>query len=89
MPSNELDARMYFDQGRQSFAGRDFESACDHFKHAVDHDPMFNEAHRYLAESYEKLGYRHRARKAWEALLRITRDDSQISDIRQRLQSLQ
>ena len=89
MPSSDLNARMYFDQGRQSFSGRDFESACDQFKRAVDCDPMYHEAHRYLAESFEKLGYRNRARKAWEALLRITRDDSQLSDIRQRLQSLQ
>lgn len=88
MPSSDMNARMLFDQGRQGFAARDFDSACDLFKRAVTIDPMYIEAHRYLAESYEKLGYRHRARKAWEALLRITREPAQQEDIKQRINSL-
>jgi len=83
-----MKARMCFDQGRQSFASRDFDDACDNFKNAVTADPMFTEAHRYLAESYEKLGYRHRSRKAWEGLLRITRDPEQQKDIKQRINNL-
>ena len=88
MPSQDMTARMYFEQGRQSFSTRDFDTACDLFHQAVLNDPMYEEAHRYLAESYEKLGYRHRARKAWEALLRVTRDPAREKDIRQRLESL-
>jgi Tfp pilus assembly protein PilF len=79
---------MYFEQGRQSFASRDFDAACDLFKQAVTTDPMYEEAHRYLAEAYEKLGYRHRAYKAWEALLRVTHDPARQKDIRQRLEAL-
>ena len=88
MPSDDMKARMCFDQGRQSFAARDFDNACDHFKNAVTSDPMFDEAHRYLAESYEKLGYRHRALKSWEGLLRITPDAEKQADIRKRIDSL-
>ena len=79
---------MNFDQGRQSFADRDFDTACNHFRQAITADPQFHEAHRYLAEAYEKLGFRHRARKAWEGLLRITTDDKQISAIKDRMQAL-
>jgi Tfp pilus assembly protein PilF len=88
MPSNNMNARMLFDQGRQGFAARDYETACGLFRRAVTEDPMFSEAHRYLAETYEKLGYRHRARKAWEALLRVTRDAEQQEDIKRRLEAL-
>ena len=89
MPSNDMTARMYYDQGRQSFGSRDYNAASEHFRKAVGQDPLFSEAHRYLAESYEKLGYRHRARKSWEGLLRITRDPEQQEDIKKRLLSLQ
>jgi tetratricopeptide (TPR) repeat protein len=88
MPSEDMKARMCFDQGRQCFAVRDFDNACDHFKNAVTVDPMFSEAHRYLAESYEKLGYRRRACKCWEGLLRITQDAEKQGDIRQRIDGL-
>ena len=88
MPSDDMNARVLFDQGRQGFAARYFDGACDLFKRAVTVDPMYFEAHRYLAESYEKLGYQHRALKAWEALLRITRDPAQQEDIKRRLQAL-
>jgi len=88
MPSINMNARMMFDQGRQSFASRDFSTACEAFRRAIDTDPMFVEAHRYLAESYEKLGYRHRARKAWEGLLRVTKDPAQQSEIKQRIEAL-
>ena len=88
MPSADLTARMYFDQGRQQYGQQNYDSAADHFKHAVDQDPMFEEAHRYLAESYQKLGYSHRARKAYEALLRITTDEKIQQEIRARLNEL-
>jgi tetratricopeptide (TPR) repeat protein len=85
MPSQNMTARMYFDQGRQSFGLREYDSAADLFKKAVDSDPAFDEAHRYLAEAYEKLGYRHRALKAWEALLRITTDAAAKEEINRRM----
>jgi tetratricopeptide (TPR) repeat protein len=79
---------MHFDQGRQNYARRDYDNASDYFKRAVNTDPMFHEAHRYLAEAYEKLGYRHRARKAWEALLRITKGSEEQQEIQQRISEL-
>ena len=88
MPSADITARMNFDQGRTLFARREYDAAADQFRLAVEHDPKFGEAHRYLAETFEKLGYRHRAKKAWETLLRITTDPSQVKEIKDRLASL-
>jgi Tfp pilus assembly protein PilF len=88
MPSVDLTARMHFDQGRTLFGRQEFDSAADQFKLAVERDPKFTEAHRYLAETFEKLGYRHRAKKAWEALLRISTDSGQQKEIKDRLAEL-
>lgn len=85
MPSADLTARMYFDQGRQAFARQDYDTAADHFKMAIDSDPLYADAHMYMAESFEKLGYRHRARKAWESLIKITADPKLKKEYQQRL----
>lgn len=85
MPSSNLNARLSFDQGKTAYANNKYDDASDFFRAAVEADPRFAEAHRYLAESYEKLGYGHRARKAWEALLRITTDPAEMSDIQARI----
>jgi Tfp pilus assembly protein PilF len=79
---------MYFDQGRSLFVKREYDAAADQFQLAVERDPKYGEAHRYLAETFEKLGYRHRAKKAWETLLRITADVSQVKEIKDRLAAL-
>jgi Tfp pilus assembly protein PilF len=86
--SADLNAKMQFDQGRKAFQNRDFDKACDFFKQAVTADPQFEEAHVYLAEGYERMGYKHRARKAWEGLLRICRDDKKKAEYQQRLDAL-
>lgn len=83
-----MTARMYFDQGRQNYAQREYDTAADLFKKAIDTDPAFHEAHRYLAETYEKLGYRHRAVKAWETLLRVTTDPAAKEEVNQRLAAI-
>ena len=88
MPSSDLTARMYFDQGQTAFTKGDFPSAEDYFKKAVEKDPQYNEAHRFLAESFEKQGYKHRAKKAWERLSRITRDTQEQAEIKQRIDAL-
>lgn len=88
MPSVDINARMHFDQGRNLFGKQEFDSAADQFRLAIDRDPKFAEAHRYLAETFEKLGYRHRAKKAWEALLRISTDVNQQKEIKDRLAEL-
>jgi len=85
MPSSNLTARISFEQGRTAYANNQFNDAADHLRAAVEADPRFVEAHRYLAESYEKLGYGHRAKKAWEALLRITTDPAEQADIQARI----
>ena len=88
MTSEDLTARMYFDQGRQSFARHEFGEAADLMRKAVERDPLFEDAHRYLAESYQKLGYQHRAKKAWEALLRVCKTEQQRAEIQGKLNKL-
>lgn len=88
MATSEVDAKMYFEQGRQKFGQRDYDGAADYFRRAVDANPQHTDSHRYLAEAYEKLGYRHRAKKAWEALLRITVDPERQQEINRRLAAL-
>jgi tetratricopeptide (TPR) repeat protein len=85
MPSSNLNARLSFDQGKSAYANNKFDDACNYFRAAVEADPRFAEAHRYLAESYEKQGFGHRAKKAWEALLRITTDPAEKADIEARI----
>jgi cytochrome c-type biogenesis protein CcmH/NrfG len=85
MPSSNLNARLNFDQGKDAFGKQKYDDAADMFRAAVDADPRFAEAHRYLAESYEKLGYGHRAKKAWETLLRITSDTAEQQEIQSRI----
>lgn len=85
MTSSNLTARMYLDQGRASMQQEKFDEAADHFRRAVDTDPHFEEAHRFLAEAYERMGYAHRARKAWEGLLRITKDPQKQEEIREKI----
>jgi Tfp pilus assembly protein PilF len=79
---------MYFDQGRQSFARQEYDNAADLMRKAVEVDPHFEDAHRYLAESYNKLGYSHRAKKAWEALLRVCKNEQQRAEIQGKLNQL-
>ena len=88
MAVNEVDAKMYFEQGRQKYGQRDFDGAADYFRKALDLSPQLQEAHMFLAESYEKLGYRHRAKKAWEALLRVTQDPERREEINRRVSAL-
>jgi Tfp pilus assembly protein PilF len=88
MPSSDLTARMYFDQGQTAFGRGDYSAAEDYFKKAVEKDPQYHEAHRYLAESFEKQGFSHRARTAWERLSRITRDAAELAEIKKRIEAL-
>ncbi|MDQ3023696.1 MAG: tetratricopeptide repeat protein [bacterium] len=85
MPSSNLNARLNFDQGRDAFAKAKYNEASEFFRAAVETDPRFVEAHRHLADTYGKLGYAHRAKKAWEALLRITTDPAEQAEIQSRI----
>lgn len=87
MPTNNLTAKMSYDQGLASFGSGDFDTAADHFRNAVTSDALFVEAHERLAESYEKLGYAHRARKAWEALSRVAKDPALLAKIKAKLEA--
>lgn len=88
MPSANLTARMQFDQGSAAAQREDLNAAAEHFRMAVEQDAMYVEAHQALAETYEKLGYAHRAKKAWSALQRIARDPALASLCDQRMKAL-
>jgi len=83
-----MNARMYFDQGEAAAARDDHNGAQEYFRLAVEKDPMFGEAHRRLAETFEKLGYAHRAKKAWQALQRVAKDPSLLELCNERLKAL-
>ena len=87
MPSSDLTARMYFDQGEAAAKRDDHNGAEEYFRRAVEQDAMFTEAHQRLAETYERLGYSHRAKKAWQALQRIAKDPQQLELCKQRLRA--
>ena len=88
MPTADRTAQLYFDQGRNSIERREYDEASDYFRLAVERDPKFTEAHRGLAEAFEKVGYSHRAKKAWQALARITKDEVELSEIKRRIEAL-
>jgi Tfp pilus assembly protein PilF len=88
MPSGNLTARMQYDQGVAAAQRGDHNSASEHFRLAVEQDPMYAEAHQALAETYEKLGYGHRAKKAWTALQRVAKDPALAELCNQRLKAL-
>ena len=88
MPSSNLTARMQFDQGSAAAKREDYNAASEHFRMAVELDVNYVEAHQQLAESYEKLGYAHRAKKAWGALQRIAKDPALSSLCDQRIKAL-
>jgi Tfp pilus assembly protein PilF len=85
MPTNNLTAKMSYDQGVACFDSSDFDTAADHFRNAVETDARFEEAHERLAEAYEKLGYAHRAKKAWEALSRVVKDPALSAKVKAKL----
>ena len=88
MPSQDMQARLQFEQGRNSFGAQDYGTAADLFKRAVNIDPQFKEAHRHLAACYERLGYTTRACRAWEALLRIADSEEEKAEITGRIREL-
>lgn len=88
MPSSNLTARMQYDQGEAAAKRDDHNTAAEHFRMAVEQDAMYAEAHQRLAETYEKLGYGHRAKKAWTALQRIAKDPALVELCSQRMKAL-
>ena len=88
MSSTDMTARMYFDQGEAAAKRDDHNAAQEYYRLAVERDPMFTQAQQRLAETFEKLGYTHRAKKAWEALQRIAKEPEQVALCSERLKAL-
>lgn len=85
MPTENMTAKMSYDQGLNCMGSADYDTAADHFRNAVDTDPYFEEAHDQLATAYEKLGYAHRAKKAWEQLARVAKSEALKAKAREKL----
>ncbi len=88
MPSDNINARLQFEQGRKQFSAQDYGAAADHFKSAIRLDPKFEEAHRHVATCYERLNYQTRAKRAWEGLHRILPEGNDKVELKKKIDSL-
>jgi len=86
----ELDptVKTYFDLGMNHYNRGDYLRAAEQWKLAVKHDPGFAAGHRYLALAYEKLGWEHKAKKQWEAYLKVETNEVARAQIEGRLKRL-
>jgi Tfp pilus assembly protein PilF len=82
-------AKMSFDQGMNCMGSADYDTAADHFTNAAEADPHYEEAYEQLAAAYEKLGYAHRARKAWTRLSLIARSEAMKAKAKEKLGAAQ
>ncbi len=80
--------RAYFDLGLSHYNKGEFLKAAEQWRLAVEHDPKFVEAHRYLALAYERLGWKHKAKKQWEQYLKFETDPVAREKIQTRLRNL-
>ncbi len=86
----ELDptVKAYFDLGMSHYNRGDYLRATEQWKLAVSKEPGFSAGHRYLALAYEKLGWGHKARKQWEAYLKVETNEVAKAQIAERLKGL-
>jgi len=80
--------KAYFDLGMSHYNRGDFLRAAEQWKLAVRHDPDYVAGHRYLALAYEKLGWAHKAKKQWEAYLKVEKNEVARAQITERLKNL-
>jgi len=78
----------YFKQGMDYYNRGDFLRATEQWKLAVQTAPDFVDGHKYLALAYEKLGWKHKARKQWERYLSIETDARARRQVEERLKQL-
>ncbi len=80
--------KAYFDLGMSHYNRGDYLRASEQWKLALKQDPTFTSAHRYLALAFEKLGWQHKAKKQWEAYLKVETDEVAKAQIMERLKAL-
>jgi Tfp pilus assembly protein PilF len=86
----ELDptVKAYFDLGMSHYNRGDYLRATEQWKLALVHDPTYAAAHRYLALAYEKLGWQHKAKKQWEAYLKVETNEVAKAQLTERRKAL-
>ncbi len=88
MESVDPTVRAYFDLALNHYNRGDFLKAADQWRLVLSRDPNFVDAHKYLALTYEKLGWQHRAKKQWQEYLKLEKDPVTRSNIEKRLANL-
>ena len=86
----ELDptTKTYFEMGMTHYNRGDYLRAAEQWKLVVKDDPSFAAGHRYLALAYEKLDWRHKAKKRWEVYLKVETNEIARAQIAERLKRL-
>lgn len=85
-PNPNVDA--YFELGLSYYNRGDFLRATEQWKLAIQSAPDFADGHKYLALAYEKLGWKHKARRQWERYLKIESDERSRKQVEDRLKQL-
>jgi len=80
--------RTYFDLGLNFYNRGEFLKAAEQWKLAINEEPGFADAHKYLALAYERLGWKHKAKKQWLEYLKVERDAEARNRVQQRLSRL-
>jgi len=90
MPVIKLDptTKAYFEMGMTHYNRGDYLQAAEQWKLVVKEDPSFAAGHRYLALAYGKLDWRHKAKKQWEAYLKVETNEIAKTQIAERMKRL-
>lgn len=77
--------RAYFELGLTHYNRGDYLKASEQWRLVLQHDPTSVQAHKYLALTYEKLGWKHKAKKQWQEYLKLEKDPVAKSMVEKRL----
>jgi Tfp pilus assembly protein PilF len=80
--------KAYFDLGMSHYNRGDYLRASEQWKLAINQDPTYAAAHRYLALAYEKLKWNHKAKKQWETYLKVETNEVAKAQIIERMKAL-
>lgn len=83
-PSAQATYRM----GLEFYNRQQYLEASDQWTQTIDMAPNFRPVRRYLALSYEKLGWKRKAARQWEYYLRSETDPKMREQVQKRLESL-
>ncbi len=88
MESSDPSVMAYFELGLTHYNRGDYLKAADQWRLVLSRDPKFADAHKYLALTYEKLGWKHKAKKAWQDYLKLEKDPVARTNVEDRISKL-